>query len=42
MGKAGTLDEKMLRLRLHGVQNLVSALGEVMGVAVDGDDQGVH
>jgi len=42
MVRAGSLDEETLKLLLHGMRNLVSALGEVMGIAVDGDDEQVH
>ena len=34
---------KLQRLsQRHSMQNLVSALGEVMRIAEEGDDQGVH
>ena len=35
MVRAETLNNESKRLLLHGMQNLVSALGEVMGVAED-------
>jgi hypothetical protein len=37
MVRAETLTEESKWLLLHGMQNLVSALAEVMGVAEDGD-----
>jgi hypothetical protein len=40
MVRAQTLNDESKRLLLHGMQNLVSALAEVMGVGVD--DEGVH
>ena len=42
MVRAETLDEETERLLLHGMQNLVSALEEVMGVAEDGGDEARH
>jgi hypothetical protein len=38
MVRAETLNDERERLLLHGMQTLVSALGEVMGVAEDGDE----
>lgn len=38
MIRAETLNDESKRLFLHGMQNLVSALSEVMGVAEDGDE----
>ena len=40
MVRAETLDEETLGLLLHGMQNLVSALAEVLGIEVE--DDGVH
>jgi hypothetical protein len=37
-----TLGEDGKRLLLHGMQNLVSALAEVMGVAEDGGEEVRH
>lgn len=34
--RAETLDETTQKLLMHGMQNLVSALGEIMGVSEDG------
>lgn len=42
MVRAETLTEETEALLLHGMQNLVSALGEVMGVGEDGEDEAVH
>jgi hypothetical protein len=42
MVRAETLDAETKRLLLHGMQNLVSALAEVMGVAEDGGDESRH
>jgi len=42
MVRAGTLDEDGKRLLLHGMQNLVSALAEVMGVGEDGEEEARH
>jgi len=39
---AKTLDEETKRLLLRGMQNLVSALGEVMGLGEDGGDETEH
>jgi hypothetical protein len=36
MVREETLDEETQRLLLHGMQTLVSALGEVMGIEGDG------
>ena len=36
--RAEMLSDESKRLLLHGMQNLVSALGEVMGVAEHGDE----
>jgi hypothetical protein len=36
MVRAETLNEETRRLLLHAMQNLVSALGEIMGVSEDG------
>ena len=38
MVRAEMLSDESKRLLLHGMQNLVSALGEVMGVAEHGDE----
>jgi hypothetical protein len=38
MVRAETLSEESKRLLLHGMENLVSALAEVMGI----EDEGVH
>ena len=37
-----TLDERTQQLLLHGMQNLVSALTEVMGVTLQGEDEQRH
>ena len=42
MVRAETLDEKTKHLLLHGMQNLVSALGEVMGLSNEGAEDAVH
>ena len=42
MVRAETLDEETHRLLLHGMRNLVSALGEVIGISVDGEDEEVR
>jgi hypothetical protein len=42
MLRADTLDEKTKRLFLHGMQNLVSAFGEVMGLSDLGEEEAVH
>jgi hypothetical protein len=42
MVRAETLDEETKRLLLHGMQNLVSALGEAMGLTDGGDDEPRH
>ena len=42
MVKAETLGEETKRLLLRGLQNLVSALGEVRGLAAGGDDEPRH
>jgi hypothetical protein len=42
MVRAQTLDEDARALLLHGMQNLVSALAEVMGVAENGGDEAMH
>jgi len=38
MVRAETLGDESKQLLLHGMQNLVSALAEVMGVGEDGDE----
>ena len=40
--RAETLGDEAQRLLLHGMQNLVSALGEVMGVGDGGGDAARH
>jgi hypothetical protein len=40
--RAETLDEEAERLLLHGMKNLVSALGEVMGLADVDEEDAVH
>ena len=40
--RAETLDERTAQLLLHGMQNLVSALTEVMGVTLQGGDEQRH
>lgn len=42
MVRAEALDDETKRLLLHGMQNLVSALGEVMGLADNGELDSVH
>lgn len=42
MVRAETLNDESKRLLLHGMQNLVSALGEVMGVGDEGDEDAPH
>jgi hypothetical protein len=37
--KAETANEETKRLLLHGMQNLVSALAEVMGIEFDGEGE---
>ncbi len=40
--RSETLDEEGQRLLVHGIQNLVSALAEVMGLAEDGGEEARH
>jgi hypothetical protein len=40
--RAETLDERTAQLLLHGMQNLVSALTEVMGVTLEGGEDARH
>ena len=40
--RAETLSDEAQRLLLHGMQNLVSALGEVMGIADEGGYEPRH
>jgi hypothetical protein len=42
MVKAETLVEETKRLLLHGMQNLVSVLGKVMGLHDIGKEDAVH
>ena len=42
MVRADTLSDESKRLLLHGMQNLVSALAEVMGVAENGAEDPRH
>lgn len=42
MVRAEKLDVYTKALLQHGMQNLVSALSEVMGVGEDGDDEAMH
>ena len=42
MVRADTLSDESKHLLLHGMQNLVSALAEVMGVAEDGGQEAHH
>jgi hypothetical protein len=42
MVRADTLDEPATALLVHGMQNLVSALAEVMGLAEDGEEEARH
>ena len=39
---AETLNDESQRLLLHGMQNLVSALAEAMGIAEDGGEEVQH
>lgn len=40
--RAETLDGAGKRLVLHGMQNLVGALAEVLGVTLDGEEEARH
>jgi len=42
MVKGETLGDDGKRLLLHGMENLVSALAEVMGIGEDGEEQAWH
>jgi hypothetical protein len=42
MVRAESLHEESKRLLLHGRQNLVSALGEVLGITEDSEEAAVH
>jgi len=42
MVRAETLDQETQRLLLHAMQNLVSALGEIIGVSEDGTRDEAH
>jgi len=42
MVRAENLNDESKRLLLHGMQNLVSALGEVIGIAEDGGEDARH